>query len=73
MKKILLRAAVEVAFIILLFYANLLMSEFTRSGGGETRGLTWALHDVFTLDNFGIAICAAVAGHFIFDYLRRMF
>jgi hypothetical protein len=33
------RAVIEVAFIMFLFYANLLMGEFERSGmGGGSRG-----------------------------------
>jgi hypothetical protein len=35
MKKNIWRAAIEVAFIIFLFYSNLLMGEFERSGMGE--------------------------------------
>ena len=39
MKKNILRAVIEVGFIIFLFYSNLLMGEFERSGMGRTRGL----------------------------------
>jgi hypothetical protein len=73
LKKKLVRAVVEVAFIILLFYANLLMGEFERSGVGYRRGLLWAIEDVFTFYNFAIALAAAIAGHFIFDGLRKLF
>ncbi|HVI08052.1 MAG TPA: hypothetical protein VND65_07125 [Candidatus Binatia bacterium] len=66
-----LRFAVEVLFIMFLFYANLLMGEFERSGGGQLRGLRWALHDVFTPANFGIALLAALLGYGVFDFLRR--
>lgn len=68
-----LRAFVEVAFIIFLFYSNLLMGEFERSGMGESRGLAWAITDVFTPANFGIAIIAALIGYVLFEFLRNRF
>jgi hypothetical protein len=49
MKKTIWRAVIEVGFIIFLFYSNLLMGEFERSGMGQKNGLNWALGDVFTL------------------------
>ena len=52
MKKNIWRAVVEVAFIVFLFYANLLMGEFERSGKGHTKGLVWAIREVLTLANF---------------------
>jgi hypothetical protein len=48
MKKSVWRAVIEVAFIIFLFYSNLLMGEFERSGMGQQRGAAWAVEDVFT-------------------------
>ena len=66
-----LRAFVEVAFIIFLFYSNLLMGEFERSGMAGTRGLIWALKDVFTEANFVIAIIAALIGYVLFEFLRN--
>jgi hypothetical protein len=64
------RAAVEVAFILFLFYANLLMGEFTRANGhGKTLGS--ALADIFTLTNFLIGALAAVVGYLFFERLRR--
>lgn len=68
-----LRAFVEVAFIIFLFYSNLLMGEFERSGMGEARGLAWAVRDAFTSANFGIAIIAALVGYVLFEFLRTRF
>jgi hypothetical protein len=41
MKKNVWRALTEIGFIIFLFYSNLLMGEFTRSGMGRGKGLTW--------------------------------
>jgi len=72
-KKSLGRAAIEVAFIIFLFYANLLMGEFERSGQGPKRGLVWVMGDVFTSTNFGIAVAAAIIGYMVFEYLRTRF
>jgi hypothetical protein len=65
-----LRAVVEVAFIIFLFYANLLMGEFTaHSGAGKT--LAGALEDVITYKNFGIGVVSAIVGFVGFEKLRR--
>jgi hypothetical protein len=64
------RAAVEVAFIIFLFYSNLLMGEFVRSAGkGKT--LAFALGDIMTPTNFAIGLCSAVAGYGVFEFLRK--
>ncbi len=65
------RAVVEAAFIIFLFYANLLMGEFTHSGEARHHDLWWALADVFTWTNALIAVTAAVIGYFVFEYLRK--
>jgi hypothetical protein len=64
------RALVEVAFIIFLFYTNLLMGVFERSGMGPKRGLMWALSDIFTTANFGIAIVGATIGYIVIEFLR---
>jgi hypothetical protein len=73
MKKNLWRALIEVGFIMFLFYANLLMGEFERSGLGKKRGLAWALGDVFTAPNFAIAAIAALIGYILFEFLRKRF
>jgi len=73
MKKSAWRAAIEMGFIIFLFYSNLLMGEFERSGSGQKRGVSWALMDVFTMANFGIAVTAALLGYVIFEFLRKRF
>jgi hypothetical protein len=39
MKKNVWRALIEIGFIIFLFYSNLLMGEFERSGMGHKRGI----------------------------------
>jgi len=67
------RALIEAGFIIFLFYANLLMGEFERSGPARKLGLDWALHDIFTMENFLIAVVAAVIGYFLFEFLRKRF
>jgi hypothetical protein len=73
MKKNFWRAVIEVGFIIFLFYANLLMGEFERSGLGPKRGLAWALEDAFTAANFEIAMIAALIGYVLFEFLRKRF
>jgi len=67
------RAVIEVGFIIFLFYSNLLMGEFERSGMGQKRGVAWAIGDVFTAANFEIATMAALIGYILFEFLRKRF
>jgi hypothetical protein len=64
------RAAIEVAFIIFLFYSNLLMGEFNRTNG-RGKSFAVALHDIFTIKNFAIAIIAASIGYVVFEHLRK--
>ena len=71
MKKRVWRAVIETGFIIFLFYSNLLMGEFGRSGMGRQRGLVWALGDILTAANFGIAAIAALIGYGLVEYLRN--
>jgi hypothetical protein len=71
MKKNLSRAVIEIAFIVFLFYANLLMGEFERSSPGSQRGLAWAVAEIFTTANFGIALIAGVIGYVVFEFLRK--
>ena len=71
MKKSIVRMLVEVGFILFLFYTNLLMGEFERSGMGQKRGLIWALSDIFTRSNFRIAIVGAAIGYLLVEFLRR--
>jgi hypothetical protein len=67
------RAVIEVGFIVFLFYSNLLMGEFERSGQGLRRGLAWAVEDVFTMANFEIAMIAGIIGYILFEFLRKKF
>jgi hypothetical protein len=73
MKQNIGRALIETGFIIFLFYCNLLMGEFERSGMGRKRGLAWAIEDVFTAANFEIAMVAAVIGYVLVEFLRKRF
>ena len=73
MKRNIWRAVIEIGFITYLFYSNLLMGEFERSGIGQTRGLAWAIEDVFTAANFEIAMSAALIGYILFEFLRKKF
>jgi len=67
-----IRAIVEVAFIVFLFYSNLLMGEFTHANG-PGKGMAVALYDIFTVTNFVIAIISACIGYVVFEYLRKQF
>ena len=73
MKKNIWRAVIEVGFIIFLFYSNLLMGEFERSGMGVKRGIVWAIEDVFTIANFEIAAIAGLIGYIVFEFIRKRF
>jgi len=66
-------AVIEVGFIVFLFYSNLLMGEFERSGMGQTRGLAWAIGDVLTAANFEIAMIAGLIGYILIEFLRKRF
>jgi hypothetical protein len=73
MMKSVWRAVIEVGFIVFLFYSNLLMGEFERSGMGQKKGVAWAIGDVFTGANFEIAMIAALIGYGLFEFLRKRF
>jgi len=64
------RAIVEIGFIIFLFYSNLLMGEFVRSNArGKT--MVFAIEDIFTVTNFGIAVFSGLVGYVVFEFLRK--
>ncbi len=65
-----LRAVIEIACIVFLFYSNLLMGEYTGSRG-QGKSLAFALNDIFTPTNFLIAIISALIGYLGFEFLRR--
>jgi hypothetical protein len=66
-----LRAVIETGFIIFLFYSNLLMGEFTRSGSVHGKTLAVAAADIFTPVNFAIAVVSALIGYMVVEYLRK--
>ena len=70
MKSTIWRALIEAGFIVFLFYSNLLMGEYERSGMGREMGLAWAIADIFTRENFAIAVVAALIGYVVFEFLR---
>ena len=65
------RRMIEAGFIIFLFYSNLLMGEFERSGMGQSNGLAWAIRDIFTASNLAIAVVSALIGHFLIEFFRE--
>jgi len=71
--KKLLRAVVEVAFIIFLFYTNLLMGEFTRARS-MPRALTIlsGLSDIFTPTNAMVGLIGAIIGYFCIESFRKL-
>ena len=66
------RAVIEVGFITFLFYSNLLMGEFSRSNG-HGKSFIFAIEDIFTATNFGIALASGLIGYVVFEYLRKKF
>ena len=70
-KNFVLRGALEAIFIVFLFYSNLLMGEYERSGMGRSKGFAWALRDIFTTENFVIAVAAAFIGWIVVELLRK--
>ena len=64
------RAVVEIAFIVFLFYSNLLMGEFTgANGAGKT--MAFAIRDIFSWTNLAIALVSAGIGYAVFEGLRK--
>ena len=64
------KALVEIGFIIFLFYANLLMGEFTRANG-HGKSISFAVEDIFSLTNLIIAVISGLLGYLVFEYLRK--
>jgi len=64
------RAVIEVAFIVFLFYSNLLMGEFTRANQ-HGKSFLAGLEDILTLENLLIALITAFIGYIVFEYLRK--
>jgi hypothetical protein len=64
------RAVIEIAFIVFLFYSNLLMGEFTVSNS-HSKTLAFAFFDIFSRTNFVIALITALIGYVVFEFLRK--
>jgi hypothetical protein len=64
------RAMVEVGFIIFLFYSNLLMGEFTHANA-QGKSLVFAVKDIFTINNFVIALISGLIGYVVVEFLRK--
>jgi hypothetical protein len=71
MKNKILRALIEVLFIDFLFYSNLLMGEYMRTGLAYERGFAWAVENIFTTVNVIIGVIAAIIGYAVVEFLRQ--
>ncbi len=65
------RAIIEISFVVFLFYSNLLMGEYNNTGLGKKNGIWWAINDIFTIENFFIAMLMAIISYVIFEFLRN--
>jgi hypothetical protein len=65
------RAVVEIAFIIFLFYSNLLMGQYTANATPQNMSLWMAIKIVVTPDNLIIGFVTALIGHLVFEFLRK--
>jgi len=66
----LFRAVIEIAFIVFLYYSNLLMGEFTATNG-IGKSIMFAFSDIITGMNFSIAIISALIGWVVLEYFRQ--
>lgn len=64
------RAVIEIAFIVFLFYSNLLMGEFTGTNGAG-KNWSFAIRDIFSWTNLLIALVSAGIGYAVFEGLRK--
>ncbi len=62
------RTVLETGFIVFLFFSNLLMGEFTRTGLGYQNGFWWALKNIFTGTSVVLAVILALIGHLAFEF-----
>ena len=46
------------------------MGEFNRANG-QGKSLAFAVKDIFTIANFGIAIFSGLIGYVVFEFLRK--
>lgn len=70
-RRVVYRAILEMGFIIFLFYSNLLMGQYNLGHNFSQRPILDALKNIFTIDNFGLAVIAAFIGHVAFDRMRK--
>ena len=71
--KKLLRALAEIAFIIFLFYTNLLMGEFTRARSmPHALTILSGLSDIFTPTNAMVGLIGAIIGYFCIESFRKL-
>ncbi len=68
---VLRRSILEMAFIIFLFYSNLLMGQYNRGHSFAQRSILEAFQNIFTVENFIVALAAAFIGHVVFDSIRK--
>jgi hypothetical protein len=66
-----LKTLTEMMFIIFLFYSNLLMGQYTHDKLDHHVKLLQAAENIFSLENFAIAVVCAFIGHILFDRIRR--
>ena len=65
------RGIVEIAFIVFLFYSNLLMGQYTANASPQNMSLWMAIQNVVTPDSFIIGLVTALIGHLVFEFLRK--
>ena len=66
------RALSEIAFIVFLFYTNLLMGEFIRSRSKPNpMTLLSALNDIITPTNSLIGLVGAIVGYLCIELFRK--
>ncbi len=70
--KRILRALAEILFIMFLFYANLLMGEFTRARSlPHASTILAGITDIFTPTNAVVGLIAAIIGYFCIEGIRK--
>ncbi|HLX91666.1 MAG TPA: hypothetical protein VKR32_08285 [Puia sp.] len=73
MKSKIVRAVVEMGFIIFLFYSNLLMGEYERANQSHKHGFIWSVEDIFTIGNLTIALLSSFIGYIAIEYFRKKY
>jgi hypothetical protein len=47
------------------------MGQYTVTAPGQDNGLFWAIRNIFTKENFVIALVTALIGHLVFEFFRK--